>query len=224
MATSTEDLLRIHHRYPVLAFLLSLCNPSTILSGLTSPPHPNRVLAARRRLNTQRSQSYQHMKTALSITLPFSDATIGMTDFLHDAILHILGAGIATMMIYQALLLGMRGVIVFACWTWHEPFTWVGVGGLIHLLSAIAWRLCLGPRLKLSEPETNYEMALESLTLPWMFDIKVSESCAIYGSLLSGRRLDELRVWYRDVERNELGKSKEWIDHILPHGVCGCLL
>lgn len=156
MATSTADLLYIHHRYPLVAFLLSLCNPSTIASGLVSGlpfgrslsnpekilDSPERILLARRRLRSTRSTGYRPMISLLTFRLDVSDAQI---DFLHDLILHLYAAGVAVMMLWQAILLGMRGVIVFACWTWHEPFTWVGVSGILHLLSAITWRFCLGP-------------------------------------------------------------------------------
>jgi hypothetical protein len=38
-------------------------------------------------------------------------------------------------------------------------FTWVGVGGLIHLLSTIGWRLCLGP-IKSSDPWSRWHWSL----------------------------------------------------------------
>jgi hypothetical protein len=156
MATSTADLLYIHHRYPVVALLLSLCNPSTIASGLASDlpfgrslsssekilNSHERILLARRRLRSTRSTGYRPMISFLTVRLHISDAQI---DFLHDLILHLYAAGVAGTMLWQAILLGMRGVIVFACWTWHQPFTWIGVSGILHLLAAITWRFCLGP-------------------------------------------------------------------------------
>jgi hypothetical protein len=145
MATSTNDLLRIHHRYPILAFLLALCNPSTILSGLTSAQCPDHTNQSKAMLHSMQSPAYTSMLARFSLRLPGSENRIGLTHFTHGLILHLIAAGIAAIMLWQALLLGMRGVIVFACWTWHEPFTWVGVGGLVHLLSTIAWRFCLGP-------------------------------------------------------------------------------
>jgi hypothetical protein len=156
MATSTIDLLYIHHRYPLLAFLLSLCNPSTIGSGfgsglasgrsLSNPEkilHSHeRILLARRHLRSTRSTSYRLILPFLTRRLRLSDAQI---DFLHDLTIHLYTAGIAAIMVRQAVLLGIRGVVTFACWTSHNPFTWVGAGGILHLLSAITWRFCLGP-------------------------------------------------------------------------------
>jgi hypothetical protein len=144
MATSTNDLLLIHCRYPVLAFLLALCNPSTILSGVSSISHPDNLHQTKQRLQSKRSQGF-NKKIDQYLSLSFSAKRYMILDLIHDIILHLAAGSIAGIMIWQATLLGMRGVIVFACWTWHEPFTWIGVGGLAHLLSAIAWRLCLGP-------------------------------------------------------------------------------
>lgn len=47
MATSSNELLRTHHRYPILAFLIALCKPSTILFGLTSAHRPHQINQAR---------------------------------------------------------------------------------------------------------------------------------------------------------------------------------
>lgn len=46
-----------------------------------------------------------------------------MLSFIHEAMLHILVACIAAIILWQAVLLGMRGALVYACWTWFEPFT-----------------------------------------------------------------------------------------------------
>ena len=111
-------------------------------------------------LNSKRSPEYYTMiDRFLTIRLPGSQKQFKMKDSIYDLILHIAAAFIASVMIWQALLLGIRGVIVFACWTWHEPFTWVGIGGLVHLLQAIGWRLCLGP-IKASEPWSRWNWSL----------------------------------------------------------------
>jgi hypothetical protein len=143
-ATSTNDLLLIHHRYPVLAFLLALCNPSTILSGVQSISHHRNPRQPKQMLRSKRSQGFNE-KIDQYFSLSFSAKRYIIVDLIHDILLHLAAGGIAGIMLWQATILGMRGVIVFACWTWNEPFTWVGVGGLIHLLRVITWRLCLGP-------------------------------------------------------------------------------
>lgn len=146
MVTSSHDLLRIHHRYPLLGFLLALCNPSTIPPGLSSLQHPSVIQHARDMMHSTRSNGYNNMiDRFFSVRFPGFENKLRMSNFAHDLILHLAAIVIVALMIGQAVFLGIRGVIVFACWTWHEPFTWVGIGGLIHLLSAIAWRLCLGP-------------------------------------------------------------------------------
>lgn len=149
MATPVHDLLRIHHRYPLLGFLLALCNPSTILPGLSSRQHPNFSQHARDMLHSTRSSGSNHVidqfDQFFSRCLPCFKNKVRISNFTHDFIIHLIATAITAVMLWQAVILGMRGVIVFACWTWHEPFTWIGVGGLIHILSAISWRLCLGP-------------------------------------------------------------------------------
>lgn len=111
-------------------------------------------------LNSKRSPDYYTMiDRFLTIRIPGSQKPLKMTDFIYDLILHTAAALLAAVMVWQAMLLGIRGVIVFACWTWHEPFTWVGVGGLAHLLYALAWRLCLGP-ISPSEPWSRWHWSL----------------------------------------------------------------
>lgn len=34
---------------------------------------------------------------------------------------------------------------VNACDTWWDPLIWVSIGGIIHIIRVITWRLCLGP-------------------------------------------------------------------------------
>lgn len=199
MSTSTKELLLIHHRYPLLAFLLAICDPSTILSGLNSIHHAKSVQNARHMLHSKRSKEYRTlMDRFFSIRLLGSDKTLKTPDFVYDLVLHLIAIGIAAIVMRQAVLLGIRGVIVFACWTWHEPFTWVGVGGLIHLLSTIARRLCLGP-INSAHP---WKRALESLSFRRKLDTCSSSSCAGLRSILPNAWLNELRLWYCDAKWN----------------------
>jgi hypothetical protein len=138
MATSSDELLTIHCRYPVLAFLLSLCNPSTILTDLHTPKITNRIP------RTEPSARYLNL-IGHGIEIPGTRFRIPLTNWLYELSLHILATCAASMILYQAFLLGIRGVIVFACWTWHEPFTWIVIGALVHLIQVIVWRLCLAP-------------------------------------------------------------------------------
>jgi hypothetical protein len=45
--------------------------------------------------------------------------------------------------IWQAVLLGMRGVMSFACPTWYNPLIWVLLGALAHIIDVTTSRLCL---------------------------------------------------------------------------------
>jgi hypothetical protein len=140
MATPLDDLTKIHCRFPLLAFLLSLSNPSAISTSLSSPETQNRILFTDRSLGLKRLLSI-----GIPIPIPILDYRLPLPLWIHDVILHILAAGCVTIMLYQTLFLGLRGIIVFACWTWHDPLTWAAVGGIVHLLRVISWRLCLGP-------------------------------------------------------------------------------
>ncbi|KAJ7290523.1 hypothetical protein C8J57DRAFT_1705863 [Mycena rebaudengoi] len=106
VGTSRDDHLRIHRRFPILAFILSACNPSTIVAGLVwrtdIPP------------------------CCLRITFKLRPA-----------------AGLA---IWQAVLLGVRGIVSFACPTWFNPLFWVLVGPLAQLIDVTVSRWCIeGP-------------------------------------------------------------------------------
>jgi hypothetical protein len=138
MATSIDDLLQIHSRFPILAFLLSLCNPSTISMGLSSPPPDKRVLRKERSAGLREIIAHARRITILGCHLPLSM-------LLHDILLHACASGFVVLSVWQAVILGQRGVIVFACKGWYQPATWVLVGTLSHLLNVICWRCCLGP-------------------------------------------------------------------------------
>jgi hypothetical protein len=143
MATPLDDLTKIHCRFPILAFLLSLSNPSAISTTLSSPETYKPTLF------TDRSPGLKKFLSG-GLYIPFLEIHLPLPLWIHDVILHLLAAGCATIMFYQTLFLGLKGIIVFACWTWHNPLTWVSAGGIVHLLRVISWRFCLGPNSELS--------------------------------------------------------------------------
>lgn len=146
MATSSHDLLRIYHRYSLLGFFLALCNPSTILTSLSSLQHPNFIQHAGDMLHNMRwNRQYIMVDRFFSIGLLGFKNKLRMSNITHDLILHLATTSIVAVMIWQAVFLSICDVIVFAYLAWHKLFTWVWIGSLINLLSAIAWRLYLGP-------------------------------------------------------------------------------
>lgn len=151
MATSSDDLLRIHHQYPLLSFFLSLCNPSNaVLSAAPTLSSEDPFTAsANQALYNEKSDGYLHRIRKGHWSS--QKKILCIPDLCHDLLFHTLAISLAVVIIWQSILLGARGVLVFSCWTWHEPFTWVGIGGLTHLLSALAWRLCLGKAMADSE-------------------------------------------------------------------------
>ncbi|KAF7348687.1 hypothetical protein MVEN_01387500 [Mycena venus] len=58
-------------------------------------------------------------------------------------VIHGIAAAAAGVVICQALLLGMRGVVSFACPTWFNPLIWVLVGPLAHIVDVITSRCCI---------------------------------------------------------------------------------
>lgn len=70
--------------------------------------------------------------------------------------------------LWQAIDLGAGGVIVFACWTWHEPLTWVGVAALVHLIYVVSFRLCL----------SRIDVNADTFWLKWR--LKLSETSNLY--------------------------------------------
>lgn len=138
MATSVDDLVQIHSRFPILAFFLSLSNPSSISTTLSSAKKEYKPTS------TMRSPGLlSFLSTGISI--PFTNKNISIALWIHDLILHLLASGCVALMFYHTLILGLRGVVVYACWTSQNPLTWVSVGGLVHLLRIFSYRLCLGP-------------------------------------------------------------------------------
>lgn len=175
MATSVDDLIRIHVRFPFLAFLLSLSNPSSLSISISSPQKEYRTL------HTRRSESLIQLLAA-GIPSPFTRGNISIPLWVHDLFLHILASGCVAIVFYQTLILGLRGVVVYACWTWHNPFTWVSVGGLVHLLRVLSYRLCLGPtpdcpnqskwdRLQFCLASTGSKLAVQHLKVERFFTL-----------------------------------------------------
>jgi len=106
IANSVDQLLQIHSRFPVLAFLLSLCNPSTISLTLDFPAEVSiRSLKSTRSANLKGLLSHR-----LSIPLPgLRRFDISLLCF-HDIVLHLLVAGAGSLVFFNTLQLGFRGV------------------------------------------------------------------------------------------------------------------
>src|SRR5271170_6856055 len=106
MATSVDQLLQIHSRFPALAFLLSLCNPSTISLTLDFPAE-----VSSRSLKSSRSAGLKGLLShRLSIPLPgLRRVGISLLCF-HDVVLHFLAAGAGSLVFFNTLQLGFRGI------------------------------------------------------------------------------------------------------------------
>jgi hypothetical protein len=122
IGTSRNDHMRIHMRFPVLALLLSICNPSTMVAGFswsTDTPPENVLLKNDVQLDAYRGTRY--------ISL----------------VIHGTAIAVAGLAIWQAVLLGMRGVVPYACPTWYNPLIWLLIGSVVHIIDVVTSRLCI---------------------------------------------------------------------------------
>lgn len=189
MATSSNDLLLIHHHYPLLALLLSLCNPSSILPDFSLLNAARQADYEARLQPSTHSDEYFEMLGRVHKTLrpilrlaPLQSMEpedlrehkiIKRLSFVPEAALHIIVAVIAAILVWQFVLLGMRSVFVYACWTWHEPFTWIGIGALVHILSFTFFRLCLTCINKTDPWYTKFSWSLSPLNLVLVSNLNI---------------------------------------------------
>ncbi|KAF4626350.1 hypothetical protein G7Y89_g11812 [Cudoniella acicularis] len=152
-STSMDEMLIVHRRYPLLAFLLSLSNPSAISLNLASPPEKLKTLY------TIRSTGFNDFIEA-GISIPFFPGIkLPLNILLHDIILHFVAMTAAATVLWQALRLGSRGFIAFSCSTTYDPFLWILAGFITHLISVVGWRCCLGPSTPASAASTSSTQA-----------------------------------------------------------------
>jgi hypothetical protein len=150
VGTSRNDHLRIHKRYPILALLLSCCNPSTIVAGLawrTVTPPEDVLVKSHVQIDAYRGAKY----IAVAI---------------HGAAL-----GAAALAIWQALLVGMRGVVSFACPTWYNPLFWLLLGPVTHIIDVTTSRCCLEGPYRWSRDLS----AVEGLKTRWTWVMRVKD-------------------------------------------------
>ncbi|KAJ7694878.1 hypothetical protein B0H17DRAFT_1131809 [Mycena rosella] len=119
IGTGRDDYLKIHKQFPILALLLSCCNPSTVIAGLawrTATP-PEDVLL----------KNHVPMGSRRGIYTP--------------VVIHGVAMAAAGLVIWQAVILGMRGIISYSCPTCESPLVWVLVGPAVHIIDVIVLAL-----------------------------------------------------------------------------------
>jgi hypothetical protein len=123
LGSTNAEIIRIHARYPLLAFFLSLTNinkrPDT---AQQIPSHASDTLSLGPYgvIGTRRSSP---LSTIVAV--------------------HVLAAAGAGVVIWQTVEIGQNGVMSWACWTDFYPLFWVGMAILQHLLAAVCLRLSL---------------------------------------------------------------------------------
>ena len=159
IGTSRNDHLRIHKRFPVLALLLSTCNPSTIVAGLawrTDTPPENVLLKNHVQLDAYRAARY--------ISL----------------VIHGIAAAAAGLALWQAVLLGMRGVVPFACASWYNPLFWLFLSPIIHIIDVVTSRLCIAGQ---DRWRWNLSAGAE-IKVRWSWSMRVKDMALTVGKLV----------------------------------------
>lgn len=127
LGSTNAEIMRIHSRYPILAFFLSIANinkrPDTSqpLPTITSP---SAVLLGPYGSVKRRDQTSKPNPIAIWI-------------------LHILAAGGVGIIVWQTVEIGRRGVLSWACWTDFYPLIWVAMAVVHHVLSVSLMRTSL---------------------------------------------------------------------------------
>lgn len=133
LGNTNEEIIRIHARYPFLAFCLSFTNVNKgndrlEFGTLLDTP----VLDGAFSLGP-----YGVLKTSQPGGSLLRLSSVPM------AIAHVLAAGGAAGVIAQTFVLGQRAVLSWACWTNHYPLIWVCSSFVHHILAILFLRLSL---------------------------------------------------------------------------------
>jgi hypothetical protein len=96
--------------------------------------------------------------------------------------------------IWQAVLLGMRGVMSFACPTWYNPLIWVLGGALAHIIDVTTSLLCLE-----GQHRWSWDLSVISgLEIRWAWVMRVKDIALTVSSTAQSGNTDvtDLRVSY----------------------------
>ncbi|KAF2831431.1 hypothetical protein CC86DRAFT_366792 [Ophiobolus disseminans] len=131
LGSTNAEIIRVHARYPLLAFFLSLTNmnkrPDVVQpTHPTTRPTPDSISLGPYGMVRRRNRKLR--------TPPYRIMTI-----------HFLAAVGAAIVIWQTVEIGRYGVLSWACWTDFYPLIWIGMAVLQHVLSVVLMRssLCL---------------------------------------------------------------------------------
>lgn len=163
MATSTDELLQLHSRYPVLAFFLSLCNPSTTAfrlslnsrQGYDMSPSGRNPEPLERAVLTSRLAAPEQPIERLLFARDMIGGRFRTLPEWQVGLLHLLAALAATISIWLSLVLGIRSISIFGCRSWWNPLLWILCGSAMHICNVLWSRLCLASRPKAGRTQRN---------------------------------------------------------------------
>ncbi|QDS75148.1 hypothetical protein FKW77_007918 [Venturia effusa] len=153
LGNTNEEIIRIHARYPFLAFCLSFTNVNKgndrlEFGSLLNAPVLNGAFSL---------GPYGVLKTAQPDCSLFRLSSVPMV------IAHVLAAGGAAGVITQTYVLGRRAVLSWSCWTDFYPLIWV-CGSLVHHILAILF-LRLSLRCRTGHAPTQLNMTEKQLEI-----------------------------------------------------------
>lgn len=172
--TSTDELLQVHSRYPVLAVFLSLCNPSTTSFRLSlssrqahavpSPSGGNPKPLERALLTSRLAPTEQPIERLLLAKNMINGRFRTVSEW-QVGFLHLVVGSAAAVAVWQSVELGVRGINIFGCRSWWNPLLWLLCGGSMHLWNVVWSRLCLAsrPQARRTIPSLRWTWSLWSV-------------------------------------------------------------
>lgn len=133
MGNTNGEILRISARFPVLALLLSITN----INKRPDREQQGYVFSNGRSVPLGPYGSVGILKSSASSSAVNTARWIGVWA------VHIVAGVGAALVIWQAVDMGKKGVVTWACWTEWYPILWICTGVLHHLLAVVCMRLSL---------------------------------------------------------------------------------
>ncbi|KAI5789053.1 hypothetical protein EDC01DRAFT_658631 [Geopyxis carbonaria] len=119
LGNSSDELLRIHARFPLLSALLAIGNVNTV-----NPRVAARTLRRRR-----------------APLKPYAPAALSRRQLGAAVVAHVALAAMAAAVVWQTVVLARNAVVAWACWTSHYPVVWVAIGVAQHGVDVVMARV-----------------------------------------------------------------------------------
>lgn len=178
IGSSNEEIVRLHARFPLLAFWMSMNNANKAQQRIT--------------WSKQDAQKPPLQPINLAVNVePYGlvkRPTLDRTSQRVLKLVHALAAACAASLVYETYRVGREGVIAWACWTDFYPGIWLAVAVVQHLACVLCLRLT-------SSIEVQYN---DRWTLRAIEHSRASSTRTAYIWQCCLRLLDlGLRIWHR---------------------------